>query len=225
MRQAASRGSGTPPGPCRSPNAAVFRAFATVLGIFWLMMTRPIEDKEELVDALHIEPIGAPDHGLLHAAVERWFGGEPIFSPTRHFSLDELSGLKAVHRGETIGVACYTVTGDTCEIVVQVSLHRGKGVGTGLVNAVQTKAEQQRCRRLLVYTTNDNLDALRFYQRRGFEIVAVHRNAMSKIRQVKPQVPLVGANGIPLRDMIELEKPMGRARAQITNPETSDLPG
>lgn len=53
--------------------------------------------------------------------------------------------------------------------------------------------------------TDDNLHALRFYQNRGFVLVAVYRNALEISRQLKPEIPLIGKNGIPLRDEIELE--------------------
>ncbi len=59
--------------------------------------------------------------------------------------------------------------------------------------------------RLVVVTTNDNLNALRFYQKRGFILVQLRPNALARSRQLKPQIPLVGMDGIPLRDEIELE--------------------
>ena len=52
----------------------------------------------------------------------------------------------------------------------------------------------------------DNLTALAFWQKRGYELVAVHRNAIAAARRVKPQIPITGKNGIPIRDEIELEK-------------------
>jgi hypothetical protein len=55
-------------------------------------------------------------------------------------------------------------------------------------------------------TSNDNLNALRFYQRRGYRLAAVHRDAIVLARQIKPEIPLVGDFGIPLTDEIELEK-------------------
>jgi hypothetical protein len=61
------------------------------------------------------------------------------------------------------------------------------------------------CSRVWLITTNDNLHALCFYQRRGFQLVAVHRDAVSRSRKIKPSIPLIGANGIPIRDEIELE--------------------
>jgi ribosomal protein S18 acetylase RimI-like enzyme len=81
------------------------------------------------------------------------------------------------------------------------------GVGTALIEAVQRLAASRGCARLWLITTNDNLDALRFYQRRGFQLVAVHRGAVDDSRRrLKPEITVTGAYGIPLRDEIELEK-------------------
>ena len=91
------------------------------------------------------------------------------------------------------------------EIVSIDSTHPGRGVGTALIEAVKKEARRQGCRRLWLITTNDNLNALRFYQKRGFALVAVHRNAIEISRRLKPEIPLTGHDGIPLRDEIELE--------------------
>jgi hypothetical protein len=57
-------------------------------------------------------------------------------------------------------------------------------------------------------TTNDNFPALRFYQKRGFRIVAVHPGAVERSRVMKPSIPLWGIDSIPIRDEIELEIPL-----------------
>jgi ribosomal protein S18 acetylase RimI-like enzyme len=79
------------------------------------------------------------------------------------------------------------------------------GVGTVLIDAVKEIARQAGCSRLWLITTNDNMNALRFYQKRGFVLVAVHRNALEQSRKLKPEIPLIGDDEIPLRDEIELE--------------------
>ncbi|HEX7715028.1 MAG TPA: GNAT family N-acetyltransferase, partial [Bacillota bacterium] len=61
------------------------------------------------------------------------------------------------------------------------------------------------CQRLWLITTNDNLAAIRFYQLRGFVLVALHRDAIAQSRKLKPEIPLRGIDGIPIRDEIELE--------------------
>jgi hypothetical protein len=60
------------------------------------------------------------------------------------------------------------------------------------------------CRKIWTITTNDNLDAMRFYQRRGFRIAAVRPGAVAAARRLKPTIPELGEHGIPIRDEIEL---------------------
>lgn len=95
--------------------------------------------------------------------------------------------------------------GDDCEIVTLDSLNPGIGIGTALLDAVEDRARQAHCTRLSITTTNDNLNALRFYQKRGFLLVAVYRNAVDVARKLKPQIPLIGRDGIPVHDEIELQ--------------------
>jgi len=52
--------------------------------------------------------------------------------------------------------------------------------------------------------TNDNTHALRFYQKQGFHLHALRVNALAESRKLKPEIPEVGNDGIPLRDEIEL---------------------
>ncbi len=54
-------------------------------------------------------------------------------------------------------------------------------------------------------TTNDNTPALRFYQRRDFDLVSIHRNAVKEARKLKPEIPDVGMDGINIRHEIEME--------------------
>jgi ribosomal protein S18 acetylase RimI-like enzyme len=84
----------------------------------------------------------------------------------------------------------------------------GQGIGSALLDAVTDEARRQGCRRLWLITTNDNLHALRFYQRRELRLVSVHRDAVDDARQLKPSIPLVGEYGIPLHDELELELPL-----------------
>jgi hypothetical protein len=74
------------------------------------------------------------------------------------------------------------------------------------VAALKDVAERKGCTRLWVVTTNDNCDALRFYQRRGFQLAQLRPGAVNASRQtLKPAIPTVGLFGIPIRDELELE--------------------
>ncbi len=116
-----------------------------------------------------------------------------------------LPGFIAYRGGEWVGLVTYHVQGAECEIITLNSLYPSMGIGTALAKAVKKAAQSANCRRLWLVTTNDNLNALWFYQKRGFVLVAVHRNAVEEARKRKPQIPAIGEYGIPLRDEIELE--------------------
>ena len=99
----------------------------------------------------------------------------------------------------------YRIEGDECEIVTLNSLQERRGIGTALINAVIDVAKANSCRRLWLITTNDNTRAIRFYQRFGFSLRAVHINAMDEARKLKPSIPLVGNDDIPIQHEFEFE--------------------
>jgi GNAT superfamily N-acetyltransferase len=113
--------------------------------------------------------------------------------------------LPALIAGDREGLATYRLAGGAAEIVTLDAAKPWHGAGTALIAGVARRARQAGLRRLRVTTTNDNLDALRFYQRRGFRIVAVHPGAVTRGRRLKPSIPERGAYGIPIRDEIELQ--------------------
>jgi ribosomal protein S18 acetylase RimI-like enzyme len=116
-----------------------------------------------------------------------------------------LPGFVAEEVGGPVGLVTYRIDGDDCEVVTINAFPKGAGAGTALVDAVLGAAREAGCRRVWLITTNDNLRALRFYQRRGFHLVAVHPNALARSRELKPSIPEIGLDGIPLRDELELE--------------------
>ena len=139
--------------------------------------------------------------------IERW-GAETVVGHGTVYHPADLPGFFALVKGEPVGLVTYHLAGTDCEIVTIDSLRPGQGIGTTLIAKVEDAARQAGCRRVWLTTTNDNLDALRFYQKRGFVLTALHRGAVERARRVKPELPLVGDHGIPLRDEIELELPL-----------------
>ena len=107
---------------------------------------------------------------------------------------------------ENIGLITVHIGEKDCEITTLDSLDESMGVGSALVEAVEEWAREAGIERLWLVTTNDNLEALKFWQKRGYELVSVHRNAIADARRIKPQIPITGLNGITIRDEIELEK-------------------
>lgn len=152
-----------------------------------------------------IRPLTDADRTWVADVATRAWGAEMIVEHGVVFHASQLPGFVAVRGDEKLGLVTYNIDDRACEIITLNSLEPGIGIGAALIDAVKARARQSNCHRLFLMTTNDNTDALRFYQKRGFVLVAVHRNAAEAARKVKPQIPLIGAHGIPLRDEIELE--------------------
>ena len=133
-------------------------------------------------------------------------GSRFVISRGQKIYPDNLNGYYASDRnGKRTGLITFDIQNDQCEIVTLDAFVKCSGIGTELIKKVIEEIKPKGCRRLWLITTNDNLDAVRFYQRRGFVIHAVHKNAIEKSRLLKPSIPLLGYYGIPVRDEIEME--------------------
>jgi GNAT superfamily N-acetyltransferase len=135
---------------------------------------------------------------------EEW-AAPSIVSRGRLIDAGALPGLVAELDGRRAALLAYRVEDGECEIVSLNSEIEGRGAASALVARVCEVARDAGCRRVWLNTTNDNLPALRFHQKRGFVLVAVRPNAMEEGRRLKPSIPLIGLDGIPIRDEIELE--------------------
>jgi ribosomal protein S18 acetylase RimI-like enzyme len=118
----------------------------------------------------------------------------------------DLPGFVAMEGKRIAGHASYRVAGGTCELTSIVAEPQRRGIGSRLLDAVLAAAAGAGCRSVWLTTTNDNLDALRFYQRRGFRLLALRPGAVDEARRkMKPELPRIGSHGIPMRDEIDLE--------------------
>jgi len=154
---------------------------------------------------LDIHPLTPTDRDWVRRKIIAAWGAETIVVHETVYHPAELPGFIAEAEGEIAGLLTYHLEGEACEIVTLDAWRTGLGVGTALIETVKQAAGREKCRRLWLVTTNDNLPALRFYQKRGFVIAAVHVNSIEKDRRLKPEIPLTGMDGIPIRDEIELE--------------------
>jgi len=136
--------------------------------------------------------------------IEHW-GGEEMIAHGNVYHPEQLEGFVVEDENEWVGLITFFIQDDECEVTSLDSLREGQGIGTQLIDKAVEEARAKNCKRLFLITTNDNLHALGFYQKRDFEIVTVYRGAMNESRKRKPSIPLVGMDGIPLRDEIELE--------------------
>ena len=158
--------------------------------------------------AIAIRSAAAADRRWLAGAVAEGWGSRRIASRGRLTDdASRLPGLVAERDGRRLGFALLRRDRDEMEVVALLSLVVREGVGSALLRAAEAQARRDGCGRLWLVTTNDNLDALRFYQRRGWEWVALHRDAVVESRRLKPEIPELGAYGIPIRHELEFEAP------------------
>lgn len=155
--------------------------------------------------SFQIRPLVANDRPRVSSLLAEHWGSDRIVTRGKVHQADTLPGLIAVRDGEPVGLLTFRLDGKECEIVTMNSLVEKMGIGSALLEAVKQIAVKAGCKRLWLITTNDNTAALRFWQKRGFQLVAVYRNAIEKSRLLKPEIPLMGNDGIPIRDEIELE--------------------
>lgn len=157
--------------------------------------------------ALHLRRLSQNDLPRLRQFLTEHWGGEEIITLGNVYRPEQLEGfiIEDGDRAAWIGLLTFFVKDGECEVTSLDSLREGQGIGTMLIDEAIKEARERNCKRLFLITTNDNLRALGFYQKRGFELVTVYRGAVNESRKRKPSIPLVGMDSIPLRDEIELE--------------------
>lgn len=154
---------------------------------------------------IRIRPVQAEDHSRVEQLIVEHWGSARMVVHGDVFFPAELPGFLALSAAEICGLVTYSIRENDCEILSLDAFQSGLGIGSLLIEAVKDEARAKSCARLRLVTTNDNLNALAFYQKRGFRLSALRPGALELSRKIKPEIPLVGDNGIPIRDEIELE--------------------
>jgi ribosomal protein S18 acetylase RimI-like enzyme len=152
-----------------------------------------------------VRPLGDSDRDWVEELiVERW-GAPFVVGRGRSWNPVELPGFAAFDDDRCIGLATYELDGDACELVTIDAVEEGRGVGTALFGAVVEAAREAGCKRVRLVTTNNNLRALAFYQKRGFRLVALVPGAVDESRRLKASIPTEDSTGLPIRDELHLE--------------------
>lgn len=154
---------------------------------------------------MDIGPLTPADLPWAAGLIVGYFGSTTVISRGVLHDALQLPGLVALVEGEPVGLVQYRFAADDCEVVLMAAAQRRRGIGTALMAAARDLAQQAGCRRLWLVTTNDNRSAQAFYQAQGMRLVTIHRGAMTQARALKPEIPLLGENGIPIEDEIEYE--------------------
>ena len=153
---------------------------------------------------IKIRPVSEGDRPMLSWLVAELWGSELVAVHGDLLRPAEFAGFIAERSRRVVGLLTYQLVGDMLEIVTLNALDRRTGIGTMLIDAAVGAARHFRCREIRLTTTNDNVDAIRFYQRRGFRLAELRPGAVDRSRLEKPQIPRTGDYGIPLHDELDL---------------------
>ncbi len=175
------------------------RNAATVLA--WLKGRRAHAAGERVA----VRPAAASDLAWVREELTRHWLGTTVASRDVMFHADRLPALIAELKGRPVGLLTYQPDRLEWEVITLSAAAEGRGIGAALLGHVGDLARAAGAGRIFLTTSNDNLNALGFYQKRGWRLAAVYRGAMDRARLSKPDLPAVGMNGIPMHDEIELE--------------------
>jgi ribosomal protein S18 acetylase RimI-like enzyme len=155
-----------------------------------------------------IRALSAADHDWVERLIRERWGDEIVVGRGKVWKPAELPGFGAFEGDRRVGLVSYELDGEACEIVTIDAVDEGQGIGTALLEAVVAAARRAGCRRVQLLTTNNNLRALAFYQKRGFRLVGLVPGAIDQERSLKPSIPEVDSAGLPIRDELHLELPL-----------------
>jgi GNAT superfamily N-acetyltransferase len=119
------------------------------------------------------------------------------------YKANDLDGVLVYENSKIIGLGLYRIKND-CEIILLETFIQNKGIGTKILEKIKEIAKTKNCKRIWLITSNENINAIKFYQKRGFHISNIYLNAMEEARNIKPEIPKF-SNGIEIRDEIEFE--------------------
>lgn len=152
-----------------------------------------------------VRPVAEGDTQWIVRELNRYWASPKIYARDRVIDASGLPGFAAFRDEEPIGLITYLIEGEECEIVTHNSMAGSGGIGSCLLAEVRRVAREHGCKRLWLVATNDNTAALKFYQRRDFDVAAFHRDSMRDARALKNDIPDRGHGDIPIRHQFELE--------------------
>ncbi len=154
--------------------------------------------------AVEIKRIGPSSRSAVNSFIrEHWFSTEMAVRGELT-DLSAADGFMACAGDRILGLITFMVRGSSLEIMSLDSVSENRGIGTALLDRAVCEADSNGYGAVTLITTNDNTRALRFYQKRGFDVVSLRRNAVEISRRLKPDIPLLGNDGIPIRHEVEL---------------------
>ncbi|MCE7998895.1 MAG: GNAT family N-acetyltransferase [Rhodobiaceae bacterium] len=153
--------------------------------------------------SFRIRMIEPRDREIVERALMSAWGSVRVVSRGKLWNPCDLPGFVAERSGDLVGLVTFRDEADSTEVVTLDSFAEREGIGSALLEAVANYARDRGKTYLWLITTNDNIPAIRFYQRRGWDMVALHHGALAQSRRLKPEIPTHGVDGVPIDHEIE----------------------
>ena len=115
---------------------------------------------------LEITQISDKDKSLIADFIRKHWGSSFSVSRGKIYHIVDLQGFICKQNNKIAGLITYHIVKKDCEIVTLNSEIENEGLGTRLINKVINVAKTNQCKRVWLITTNDNVNAIRFYQKR-----------------------------------------------------------
>jgi len=144
------------------------------------------------------------DRAAARELFQQDFGRTKIVAFGEVMDIDEMPALVALLHDGPSGALAYRLLGDALHVVALATdpMWQRAGVGGYLIAEAELLARRLNLGRLVVSTTNDNLPALYFYQRKGYRLMELVPESVT----AHTHQQVAGFAGIPVRDEILLEK-------------------
>lgn len=158
------------------------------------------------MNEITIKSIKKNDYEWIRKTLFSYWSSIRVIIQGKEYFAYRLPGFLAIYQNERVGMLIYSIENKKLVIISIISMIENIGIGSQLLGYATQFAIREELNSIKVTTTNDNTDALRFYQMREFTIRKVNIDIMKEYRKLKPEIPIKGNNEIEIKDEIILEK-------------------
>jgi GNAT superfamily N-acetyltransferase len=153
-------------------------------------------------DGLSVRTAETSDYEEIGRLAEYFWGETSVACLDKKYDVLHLPACIVTAGNSIAGMLSYAVEEDALAVVMLDVLPGFQGLGAGrmLLDAVKELAPAEGKSKVLVWTSNDDLTGLYFFQKNGFQIYEVKPNRVAECHGGL----IVGFAGIPCRDEIRL---------------------
>ncbi len=157
------------------------------------------------MDNIIIKKIKDKDKNQIVDIITKEWGSIFVISKGVKYNVSNLPGYLALLDNKIVGIITFFITKNNYEIITLNSFKKNKGIGTILIDKIKKNAKKNNINKINLITTNDNINAITFYQKQGFDIKSINLNSIIESRKLKPEIPETGNFGIPIKHEIVFE--------------------